>query len=137
MPIDVSIKGIQEAQKANLHHINSLRPNGDLAAAVKWGVSAAHRAAIPATPWDTTALRNSHRIDLEGNGERAFVHIDGSAVNPRGQKPSIYGPHLHRQGLKPGRKGGIRAFYEYVVDRYGRSIGDGMARFFLGRFRSK
>jgi len=130
-----SIRGLQEAQRINLEHVRDLRTGHSIDEAVKVGVAAAHRASIPATPWDTTALRNSHRIDFEPSNHRAYVHIDQSARNPRGQKPSEYGPHLHRQGLIPGKRGGIRAFYRYVFERFGRQIGMQMARIFISRFR--
>ena len=132
---DFSISGIQKAQKANLTHIRDLRNGRSIDKAVQWGASVAHRAAIPATPWDTTALRNSHRIDFRGRQHRAYIHIDQSAVNPRGQKPSKYGPYLHRQGLKRGRKGGIRAFYLSVWKKYGKPIAQGMARIWKRNFR--
>ena len=130
-----SIRGLQEAQRANLRHIRDLRTGDSINKAVKWGAAAAQRAAVPLTPWDTSALRNSHRITMKPSQHRAFVHIDPSAVNPRGQRPAEYGPHLHRQGLRPGRKGGIRAFYKATVNRFGSQIARGMARFFIKRFR--
>jgi len=135
MGIRFSIKGLQKAQQENLAHIRDLKMGSSINKAVRWGASAAHRAAIPATPWDTSALRNSHRIKMQTSKHRAFVHIDKGAVNPRGQRPAKYGPFLHRQGLIPGRKGGIRAFYEYTVKTHGKRIAVGMARLFIKRFR--
>ena len=134
MSLNLSIKGLQKAQKRNLTQVRDLRSGSSVNKAVKWGATAAHRAVIPNTPWDTSALRNSHRINMKPSQHRAFIHI-GSGTNPRGQRMSEYGPRLHRQGLRPGRKGGIRAFYEYTVIRYGRQISQGMARFFIRRFR--
>lgn len=130
-----AISGLQEAQKANLKHVRDLRAGTSLNRAIKWGGAAAHRAAITATPWDTSALRNSHRIKFDGGQHRATIHIDPGAVNPRGQRPSRYGPHLHAQGKRSGLKGGVRAFYEYTVEQYGAKIGQGMAKMFISRFK--
>ena len=33
-----------------------------------------------------------------------------------------YGYHLHEQGQVPGVRSGIRAFYEYVYERFGQRI---------------
>ena len=134
MSFRFAIRGLQKAQQRNLKHIRDLRTGSSVNRAVKWGATAAHRAVIPNTPWDTSALRNSHRITMKHSQHRAFIHI-GSGTNPRGQRPSEYGPYLHRQGLRPGRKGGIRAFYKYTVIEHGSRIAQGMARFFIRRFR--
>ena len=134
MSFRFAIRGLKKAQQRNFKHVRDLRLGTSVNKAVRWGATAAHRAAITSTPWDTSALRNSHRIKMKPSQQRAFIHI-GSGANPRGQRMSEYGPHLHRQGLIPGRRGGIRAFYEYTVLKYGRQISQGMARFFIGRFK--
>ena len=52
------------------------------------------------------------------------VDIDPAAVNPRqgNRRPSEYGYYLHRQGLRPGLRGGVRAFYQYTVQADGSRI---------------
>lgn len=111
----IHIRGIQEAQRANLTLIRSLQPGGALEAAIKVATSLAHQAAVRKTPVDTGSLRASHRINLQGL--RGKVYIDPETVNPRsGGKPSEYGLIVHARG-------GRSAFYERVVTEEGHAIG--------------
>jgi hypothetical protein len=117
----LSIEGLQEAQKANLKAINALKPSGALGRAVQFMSSAAHRAAVFNTPWDTGSLRASHRIKLKG--DRGIIYIDPGASNPRSRTPPHeYGQYLHDQGMIPGIRGGIRAFYAYTEQTQGDAI---------------
>lgn len=138
MEMRFSLKGLQETQQAMLKKAQAIRKGTAIKGAVRWGTAAAHRAAIPSTPWDTAALRNAHRMRFEGQSSRGIVHIDQGAVNPRGQRPARYGPQLHKQGMIPGVRGGIRAFYEYTVRTFGPRISKGMvARFIKSLLRVK
>lgn len=106
MTIGVTIRGIQEAQAANNRAIAALRPSGALGRAVRDATAMAHRHAVSVTHvWKEKggALRASHRMKV--NDTRGQIFIDPSTVNPRGQKPSAYGPREHARG-------GEHAFYE-------------------------
>ncbi|MBN1815328.1 MAG: hypothetical protein JXA14_26085 [Anaerolineae bacterium] len=125
--MELSIRGLQEAQQANLQAIHAMRPSGALGEAVKYGSAEAHRSAVVLTPWDYGALRASHRIKL--SGLRGVIAIDPGAVHPRsGVPPSVYGPILHTHGLIPGLRGGVRAFYRAVAEFHGARIAKGMRR---------
>ncbi len=119
MTARITIEGIQEASAANRRIIEAMKPDGALGRALKWLTTEAHRRATVNTPWDTGGLRNAHRMKV--NGLRGEVYLDSSAVNPRqgGSRPAEYGFHLHGQGMRPGLRGGIRAFYQYTAERDG------------------
>jgi hypothetical protein len=114
----VTIKGIQEAQRANLRAIATLQPQGRLGRALQMVMAELHRYAVSITHvwivWGG-ALRASHRIGVltltENNG-RGEIFIDPSAMNPRGQRPSVYGIYEHARG-------GEHAFYERTVNQAG------------------
>jgi hypothetical protein len=73
------------------------------------------------TPWDYGALRASHRLEVKKL--RAIIYIDPGAKHPRSKTPpSEYGPILHDQGMIPGVRGGVRAFYAYTEKTSGDSI---------------
>ena len=120
--IDLTIKGLQEAQRANVQAIEALKPRGSFGRAIQTGTAAIHRFAVYHTPWDTRSLATSHRMEIRRRGLEGRVFLDPRAANPRtGQRPSEYGYHLHQQGRRPGRRGGVRAFYEHTVDTHSRS----------------
>jgi hypothetical protein len=126
MGIELSITGLQEAQQANLRLIAAMKPGGRLAGAVQYGAIEAHRYATAITHvwiYRGGALKASHRIKWNG-GLEATVSIDESAVNPRGQRPAIYGPYEHRRG-------GEHAFYQRTVDERGATISKNMRDYFL------
>lgn len=118
----ITIEGLQEAQQANAQIINALQPKGAYGRAVQFMTTEAHRRAIANTPWDTGGLRAAHRMKIKGL--RARVYLDPGARNPRqgNRRPAEYGFELHKQGLIPGIRGGIRAFYQYTVDHDGPKI---------------
>jgi hypothetical protein len=120
--VRLTIRGIQEAQRANLRIINAMKPSGGLGRAIQYALGALHRRAVYNTPWDTGSLRASHRIEWNG-GYRGRIYIDPGATNPRSsQRPAEYGPRLHAQGKIPGIRGGVRAFYTYTVEAFGEQI---------------
>ena len=100
--MDVTIRGIQEAQRANLEVIKNLQPGGAFGRAIQYGTIEAHRYAVSITHVQTGALRASHRMEVSGLEGRIF--IDPTSENPRGGRPEIYGP------IEEAR-GGEHAFY--------------------------
>ncbi len=123
--IDHSITGLQEAQEANLRIIAAMKPDGRLGETVRYGGTEGHRYAVAVThvwKYRGGALKASHRIALKGL--EATISIDENAVNPRGQRPAIYGPHEHNRG-------GEHAFYRRVVDEHGNTITKNMRDYFL------
>lgn len=107
-----SIRGLQEAQRANAEMIAAVKPSGGLGRAVQYGTIEAHRIAVTFTHVQTGSLRASHRMNVAGR--RGEIYIDPTAVNPRtGNKPSDYGP------VEEGR-GGLHAFYGRTVNEYPR-----------------
>lgn len=109
--IDVSIRGLQEAQAAVLRAVAALRPTGALGKAVRYVTLAAHRWATAHTVVDTGSWRASHRPDVRGLTGRIFV--DPAAVNPRGGHPGVYGPALELT------RGGRYAVYARTVNEAG------------------
>jgi len=127
--IDLSIKGLQEAQQANLQMIRAMRPSGALGRAIQYAGLATHRHAVPSTPHDYGALRAAHRV--ENKPLQARIYIDPGARAPRrNQRPAVYGAILHGQGMIPGLRSGVRAFYAYAVKTYGKKVADGAIREF-------
>jgi len=109
----LSMTGLQEAQADNLKRLAALKPSGELGEGIKEATLAAHRYAVQIThvwPILGGGLRASHRVEMKGLIGR--VYIDPSAVNPRGQMPSVY-------GFYENRRGGSHAFYDRTVDEYG------------------
>ena len=125
--VQVNIKGIQEAQAAfNRAHAN-MRPESQLGKAWLFGTGELHRWAVIHTPHDTGSLRASHRQVVERNRLEGRVFIDPRAENPTSPtRPAEYGVYLHKQGMIPGLRSGIRAFYEYTVKQHGRQIAERM-----------
>lgn len=116
--IGLSITGIQEAQADNLKRMTALKPNGELGEAIKEATLGAHRYAVQITHvWPVLGggLRASHRVETKGLTGR--VYIDQSAVNPRGQMPSVY-------GFYENRRGGDHAFYDRTVEEFGDKASD-------------
>jgi hypothetical protein len=118
---DMSIKGLQEAQQANLKIIQAVKPNSSLGRAVKSAAVYLHRQAVIVTHVVSGTLRASHRIVQEGPAKYR-IYIDPAAVNPASfQKPSIYGIYEHARG-------GSHAFYETVTNYSGiTSLSQGVA----------
>lgn len=127
--MELSIKGLQKAQQANLKMIAALRPSGALGRAIQYAALAAHRHVIPSTPHDYGALRAAQRAEVRGLTAR--IYIDPGASAPRRKtRPAVYGAILHGHGMIPGLRSGIRAFYQYTVETYGAKIAEGAIREF-------
>jgi hypothetical protein len=102
MDIDLTIRGLQEAQAANLRRIAQLQPGGAMGHLIRQVTAFTHAEAVKVTHVDSGALRASHRMKI--TEVRGQVYIDPGAVNPRGQKPVVYGPEEQARG-------GSHAFY--------------------------
>jgi len=113
-----SIADIQEAQQAMLRYIASLKPGNALTRALKYAALAAHRYTTSITHvwrYKGGALRASHRITMQEVDNKAVIFIDPASVNPRGQRPAIYGPYEHARG-------GEHAFYQRTENEYGPQV---------------
>lgn len=86
----VTIRGLQEAQRAMLKTIAAVKPAGGLGRAVQYLAVEAHRYLVGITHVDTGAYRASQFITRLGL-ERYMIHINPSAKNPYGARPAIYG----------------------------------------------
>ena len=116
----LTIRGIQELQRANSKIINALKPEGARGRAVKYGLTEGQRAAQIETHVDTGALKASHRMYYDTNGPRGTIYIDPTAANPRtGAKTSVYGPDEHARGDP-------HDFYARVERLHGKRISEGM-----------
>lgn len=104
----LTIRGIQEAQRWNLRAIAAMQPDGQFGRAIQYATTIVHRHAVSITHVDTGALRASHRIQLDGL--RGRIYIDPSSVNPdSGARPAVYG------AIEEAR-GGSHAFYRRTVN---------------------
>lgn len=109
--MDVSIQGLQEAQRDNLAMIRALTPYSGLGEAVKLTLVDLDRYAVSVTHVDTGALRASHRIQMDAL--EGTLSIQDGARNPRsGRLTSEYGPIEHERGDS-------HAFYERTFEERG------------------
>lgn len=118
MSATMTIKGLQEAQQANQRRMAELKPSGAFGRAIQYATATLQRHAIGITHvWKVKGggLKSSHRMRLEAGGLRGVIYIDPAAVNPRGQRPSVYGPVEHARG-------GDHAFYARTVDEAGPQV---------------
>lgn len=125
----VTIEGIQEVQDANLQRIAAMKPAGAMGKAIKYGAIRLHRYAVAIThvwKYKGGGLRASHRMAVEGAS--AKIYIDPTTINPRGQRPSIYGPYEHARG-------GTHAFYNRTVAEEGPATGKRMGVIILDEVR--
>lgn len=123
-----TIKGIQEIQAANNQVIAALKPQGGLGKALQYALTASHRYAVAITHvwhYKGGALRASHRMELDLPNRIGRISIDPSTINPRGSKPSEYGPIEHARG-------GEHAFYERTEREAGPRIAAQSQQMFLG-----
>jgi hypothetical protein len=124
--VNLTITGLQEAQQANLRLIAAMKPGGRLAGAVQYGAIEAHRYAVAISHvwiYRGGGMKASHRIAWNG-GLEATISLDPSAVNPRGQRPAVYGYYEHRRG-------GEHAFYKRTEVERGATIAKNMREYFL------
>ena len=108
-----SIAGLQEALHDNQKRIAELRPTGAYGRVIKRVTTRLQRYAIAIThvwPDRGGGLRASHRMEVTELQGR--IYIDPEAVNPRGDKPSMYGPLEEKRG-------GAHAFYSRTINEAG------------------
>lgn len=108
----VSIQGIQEVMRDNQKRIAALQPGSAFDRELKYITLGLHRYAVTITHvWKVKggALRASHRMKIDQQGRYSQIYIDPGSVNPRGQRPGIYGHYEHARG-------GSHAFYQRAVD---------------------
>ena len=114
--VEVTIRGIQEAQRANERIIAAMRPRGAFGRAIQVATSRVHRYAIAVSHVDTGAMRASHRMRLQLAQLMGIVSLDQSARNPRSGVPThVYGYYEHERG-------GSHAFYARTVQEAGPRI---------------
>jgi len=111
--LKIGIEGLQEAQRQNQKMLAALEPRNAPAKALQYITAALLRYATVITHVVTGALRASHRAGYFNY--RGVVFIDSGAVNPFGDRPSVYGEYEHARG-------GSHAFYERTVREAGGSI---------------
>ncbi len=114
----VTIKGLQQAQKAMLKVLTAVKPEGGLGRAVLYLATEAHRVLVSNTHVDTGAYRASQFIRREAQG-RYRIYIDPSATNPRtSAKPVDYGPVEEARG---GSHAAYQRTYEQAPALAGRA----------------
>lgn len=112
MPLGITIKGLQETQRANLANIAAMQPTGVFGLAIKNATIQAHAYEAFIIHVDTGALKSSRHITI--NGLEGKVFTDPGAVGPKGI-PAIYGYYEHNRG-------GDHAFAERTVREAGPMI---------------
>lgn len=105
----MGIRGIQEAQQANVKMIDAMKPQGALGNMIKVLISQAHRYAVTITHRESGALAASERMEMTELTGR--IYIDPDAVNPRGFRPADY-------GLIEEQRGGTHAFFRRTVEEH-------------------
>lgn len=117
--MQMTIKGLQEAQRAMVKAVAAMKPGGGLDDAVRFATIAALQYAVSITHVDTGALRASHRMRFDGasffSGPRGVIYIDPASVRPGGGRPSQY-------GVVENFRGGTHAFYARVPAERGETI---------------
>lgn len=111
---DVTIRGLQEAQAANVQIIAALRPSGAFGRAIQYATASAHRYAASVTAVDTGAWRASHRMAV--TGLRGDVFLAAGALNPRSGTP------VETYATIWEARGGRHAAYRRTVDEAGPRI---------------
>ena len=112
--MEVTIRGIQAAQRANAQLIAAVSPDGAFGRAIREATAAVHRYAVSISHVDTGAMKASHRMQIRGLEGR--VSLDQTARNPRSRVPTHeYGAHEHQRG-------GSHAFYERTYHEAGPGI---------------
>jgi len=87
---DLTIRGLQEAQRWNLRAIANTKSSGQFGMAIRDITVGLQRYEVSITHVDTGALKASERIEIMGLSGR--IYIDPSAQNPRsGVRTAIYG----------------------------------------------
>lgn len=99
--VDLSIRGIQEAQQNNIRRIAAVKPSGKLGKAIHEITITAFRFLVQITHVDTGSYKGSQRMDykVEGGDAGGKLFVDPSTVNPRSSvKPVEYSVYEERRG---------------------------------------
>ncbi len=98
------IRGLQQAQRAMLRIMTSVKPNNSLDRATQTAAIGLHRYLVTVTHVDTGSYRASQYVRRVAP-MRYRIYIDPAAINPRsGAKPAVYG------ALEEARGGGHAAY---------------------------
>jgi hypothetical protein len=111
---ELSIRGLQEAQRLNARIIAYTKPNGPLSAVVKNATARLHRYLVGITHVITGAYRASQRMEFAD--QRGRLYVDPGAVNPRtNQRPEEYAVYEENRG-------GEHAAYRRTADEEGPKV---------------
>jgi hypothetical protein len=117
--MNLTIRGAQEAQEANLRVIREMSGDGLLGRANRIILSESHRYLVNVTHVDTGSYRASHRVTIRGLG--GVIAPDPSVRNPRtGKSVMEYAPIEERRGGSHAAYG--RTFREGTVRAAGRAM---------------
>lgn len=103
-----TIADIQRFTRKYTEAVYQLKPTGMMGRLVKRLLVGSHSYAVSITHVDTSALKNSHIMELDLTAKEAFgsISISRRTRNPlHGEPPYIYGVEEHDRG-------GPHAFYE-------------------------
>lgn len=122
---DLDIRGIQEAQNANVKHMAALKPAGTFGRLIRDVTAFLHHFMVPITHRETGALAASERMEMQNLEGRLF--LDPMATNPlSGEHTAVYGPFENARG-------GDHAFFDRTVAQAPAAVGAGIHTF-LNRF---
>lgn len=126
--LNLSIRGIQDAQAANLNVVRQMSAQGALGRANQMILLESHRYLVGVTHVDTGAYRASHRIKISGVGGR---YTDAGSTPIRGLW-GVIAPDPTARNPKSGRLVGEYALIEErrggAHAAYGRTFRDGTIR---------
>lgn len=114
-----TIPDIQRLTSQYTLAVEKMRPQSLMGRLVKRLIVRSHRHAVMITHVDTSALKNSHLMELDLKAKEAFgrISISKRTRNPvHGERPSVYGIEEHDRG-------GSHAFYERTFNE--KTIPDG------------
>ena len=114
--MDISIRGLQEAQRSNMRDMAAVKTTGGLGRAIQMVALDAHRFEVSITHVDTGALRASQRVGMD-KPARWTIYIDPSATNPR------TGQNVNRYAEPENSRGGEHAFAERTLDQADQFVG--------------
>jgi hypothetical protein len=97
LQINLTIKGLQEAQDRNLRLIAAMQPEGALGRAVQYATVEGFRYLTSVVHVDTGAYKAANRMALQAGAGR--IYVDPGAHNPRTRRPVVeYAPQEEARG---------------------------------------
>lgn len=115
------LQGQPELRQFIRRLIAAMRPGGSMTRIITYATDWGRQLAGEYSHQDTTELSKSHLSEVTEGGSQGRVYINPSAVNPRGQRPAIYGPFEHGHGTS-------HAFYTLTSEDLNESLPGIMAR---------